>query len=103
MGEDASKEPENRIKVVSEPEAIPVYNCSVIISRLDNGQIHGQVANLDGIEVSAVTEREILQQIVTQFKTTIGKYVEAGQEIPWLDPPRAAAPDQVEKLIPVHL
>lgn len=108
MSEDSPKEPDSkqdelRVNVIGEGEAIPVYNCMVIISRLDNGEIHGQVANLDDIEATAKTEREILEKVVKTFKKTIGKYLEAKQPIPWLDSPMKPAKDQVERLIPVHL
>lgn len=99
---DESSQPP-RVNVITDGESVPVYNCAVIISRLDTGKIHGQVGNLDDIEVSASTEREVLQEIVKQFKRVIGKYIESKQPIPWIEPPRKPVKDQVERLIPVHL
>ena len=101
MQDPESQDP--RINVVGPAESIPVYNCPIIISRLDNGQLHGQVASLDGIESQATTEREVLEQIVSQFKKAIGRYLQAGVEIPWVDPARAPVSGQVERHIPVHL
>lgn len=94
---------QHRVKIVGEPESVLVFNCPVIISRLDTGEIHGQVANLDGIESTAATEREVLQTIVNQFKKEMGKYIKVKQEPPWLEKPRTPLPDQVERMIPVHL
>lgn len=92
-----------RVNVIGEGEAVPVYNCAVIVSRLNDGRIHGQVANLEGIEVTGSAEREILQEIIKQFKKEVGKYIEAKQPIPWVESPMKPAKDQVEKLIAVHL
>ena len=102
--EDSDEQPERpRVNIIGESEAVPVYNCAVIISRLESGKIHGQVANLEDIEVTAPAEREVLQEVIRLFKKEIGKYIEAKQPIPWVEPPKKPAKDQVEKLIAVHL
>lgn len=100
-GDEGDEKP--RVNVIGEGEAVPVYNCAVIVSRLDNGKIHGQVANLDGIEVTGSAEREVLQEIIKRFKKEVGKYIEAKQPIPWIESPMKPTKDQVENLIAVHL
>ncbi len=81
---------------------VPVFSCHVILTKVDDGQVSGRVANLDGIVVKGSSERDVLKAIVRQFKVVVQKYSDTSKEVPWLD---AAAPEvgEFERFIPVHL
>lgn len=82
--------------------AVPVFDCHVLLRETENG-FEARTANLDGISTRGPTEREALLQIVKLFKSTVEKYVRAGQAIPFRAEPHAPEPTEVERWIPVHL
>ncbi|HIF00676.1 MAG: hypothetical protein ABGZ53_29565 [Fuerstiella sp.] len=92
------------LPLISESDCnpVPVFSCHVILSKADDGQLSGRVANLDGIVVKGSSERDVLRAIVKQFKAAVQKYSASNEEIPWRDSPAPAA-DEFERFIPVHL
>lgn len=95
---------QDRVKIVSAPESIPVFNCSVLIGKSPaTGRWMARVANLADIRVETDSERSALQQIVTSFKEVVAKLHAAGEPIPWVKPEASAEPHEQQRLIPVHL
>ena len=83
---------------------VPVFNCIVIVSpRGPDGKVRARVANLPEIAAEGSSEREVLQQVVAEFKRIVGARHAAGQEIPWQDPPLRPEPAEQQRLIAVHL
>ena len=93
------------IRPLGPAEPIPVFNCQVLIGRLnkDPSQVRARVANLAGIEVVAESERTAMQQVVAAFKERVTRSRAESRPIPWLDPPQAAEPHEQTRLIAVHL
>ena len=92
-----------RFRALSAPESVPVFSCVVYISPARVGGVHARVANLYGIEATAANEREALAKVVPLFKQRIAELMGSGKEIPWLEPPAEIAPEEQERLVPVHL
>ncbi|GAA5507372.1 hypothetical protein [Novipirellula caenicola] len=82
---------------------VPTFGCVVYVSTLPDGRKKGRVANIEGIEQIAGSERELLQRIVPTFKKTVSDYLAAGESIPWVDPMPAIAADEQKRFLPVHL
>ena len=83
---------------------VPVFNCIVIVSPRDaKGMISAVAAELAGIAGRGKSEREALAQVVAQFKDLVSRRYAAGDEIPWLKPPLAPQPGEVQRFIAVHL
>ena len=96
----------NPLPLISANECspVPVVNCLVILSAPDeNGRRKGRVANLEGISTEGTSEREIMSSLMKAFKTCLQKFTEAGEVIPWIDPPESPGSGEVERFIPVHL
>lgn len=84
--------------------SVPVFNCHVYVGPAGSPErVRARVANLAGFEAEAPSEREALRQVSVAFKRALGEYTDAGQAIPWLDPPLAREPDEQERWLPVHL
>lgn len=81
---------------------VPAYGCVVLVRRCE-GQFHGRVANLSGIEATASDQRELLAAIVKQFKSVVAKHVAEGTEPAWVDPPLAKESEEQKLFLPVHL
>ncbi|MEQ9410164.1 MAG: hypothetical protein RIK87_20685 [Fuerstiella sp.] len=97
---------QNPLPLISEGDGqnVPVYSCHVILSRPDNtGRLSGRTANLAGISAEGTSERDVLTSIMKQFKAAVQRYAQSNQSIPFLDPPEAPGPGDVERFIPVHL
>ena len=94
-------DPLPRVKVVSAPESVPVYNCVIYVERTEKG-VQGTIANLADTVVTAPTERDVLQKAVTEFKQLIKKHHDDGSDVPVIDP---AEPGQgvIVRYVPVHL
>jgi hypothetical protein len=92
------------LPLISESDCnpVPVFSCHVILKKVDDGQLSGRVANLDGIVVNGSSERDVLKAIVRQFKAAVQKYTDTSKEVPWLDAPAPEA-GEFERFIPVHL
>lgn len=81
---------------------VPVFNCIVYVAA-DGGGVRLRVANLDGLEATAATEREALAKIVPAFKQKIADLTQSGDDIPWIDPPAPLEDGEQQRFIPVHL
>ena len=82
---------------------VPLYKCVVYVRKNEDGTVTGRVANLAGIESSGAAERDVLARITREFKAKMIEMSEAGQEIPWIDPPTPAEENEQVRSIPVHL
>lgn len=93
------------IRPLGPAESIPVYNCHVLVgpAPADASQVRARVANLEGIEVLAESERSALRQVVAAFKSQLTELAEKDQPIPWREPPLAIQPGEQARLIAVHL
>ena len=91
-----------RVSEHSAPVGVPVFTC--VIHVLDRaGGVTARVANLPDLNCEAATERDALSQLVTRFKQSIRGMAEEKAEIPWIEPPLAAADEERTRWIPVHL
>ena len=82
---------------------VPTFGCVVYVSKLDNGSTFARVANLEGISVTASSERESLSRLVPLFKKFVKEKLASGEVIPWLDPPPTPNVDEQRRFLPVHL
>jgi hypothetical protein len=83
---------------------VPVYDCHVLLSPPDRaGMIHARVSTLPEITASGRVEREVLQQIVRDFKAALVRYRSSGQPVPWAIQPDTPRPGESQRWIPVHL
>ena len=74
--------------------SVPVFSCLVYIHTKEDGTVIGRVANLAGIEASGASEPFVLRKVTQAFKSQILKLHEAGQEVPWIEPPEPAAENE---------
>ena len=96
----------NPLPLVSAHEIspIPTFSCHVILTPPQNGKpFQGRTANLEGIQVEAATERDVLMAIMERFRTEVRKHTESGQEIPFVDPPEEPGAGELVRFIPIHL
>lgn len=92
------------LPVVTPPQPLPVYNCRVIVSGPDEeGRLTGRVTTLPGIAASARTERELLMQLVGEFKQALLRYRAEGRPVPWNLHPEPPREGERQRWIPVHL
>jgi hypothetical protein len=91
-----------RINAVSDPISVPVFNCIVYISKEDQ-RVFGRIANLPDITFQGESEPDVLRQLVKEFKQRISTWLEAKDQIPWIEPPAAILANEQQRLIPVHL
>jgi hypothetical protein len=94
--------PKRSLPLESGEPPVPAFGCIVYYST-DGGCVRGRVANLDGIEVTASSQRELLGQIVAQFKAVVAKSLAEGGEPEWVDPPAAKRDGEQKLFLPVHL
>jgi hypothetical protein len=102
---DETKPPATPLNVsaASAPVPVPVFNCIVHVMQLPTGGVRARVANLSGLECEAPHERAALATLVKQFKQQVITLMQAGQPIPWIEPPQPAEPGEQQRFIPVHL
>ena len=81
---------------------VPAFTCLVYVREVD-GKVSARVANLEGIEAIADSERNVLAIVIPEFKKRIAGYVGEEKEIPWVDPPGPPRDDEQKRLVPVHL
>lgn len=81
---------------------VPVFSCHVYVVH-NAGAVRARVANLAGIEKTAADERTALLHVVAEFKQRMEALLQAGEPIPWLEPIARREPDELERLIAVHL
>ncbi|QEG37004.1 hypothetical protein [Bythopirellula goksoeyrii] len=82
---------------------VPVFVCLVYVHKNEDATVTGRVANLAGIEASGSSERDVLGKVMREFKSRVVKMFEAGQEIPWIDPPEPPQQNEQIRSIPMHL
>ena len=58
-----------------------------------------------GAKISAEgnTERDVLLQLTKRFKSIVQEFSQKQQSIPWIDPPEAPRPGEMQRFIPIHL
>jgi len=83
-------------------ESVPVFDCHVLLRETSTG-VTARTANLDGIEATGPTERDVLMAIVKTFKQTVQALRADGKPIPFREQPLTPEEDEVERWIPVHL
>lgn len=92
------------LPVLTPPQPIPVYDCRVIVCGPDGeGRLIGRVTTLPGLSASARTERELLTQLVEQFKQVLRQYRAEGRPVPWNPHPEPPREGERQRWIPVHL
>lgn len=82
---------------------VPVFSCIIYIRQNEDRTVTGRVANLAGLSSSGASERDVLSRLSREFKAQVLGLHQEGKEIPWVDPPTAAVPDERVRSIPVHL
>ncbi len=88
---------------ITNPDApVPAFTCLVYIANVD-GKITARVANLEGIEASGSSERDVLGKIVPAFKKRVAELISGGEAIPWIDPPEPPRGGEQKRIVPVHL
>jgi hypothetical protein len=93
-----------KVRFVGEAQAVPVFNCRVIVAPPnDAGLVVARAAELEGLSVSAQSQREALQKLVAAFKARMAEHVAKQEEIPWIRPGDKAQPGEQELFIAVHL
>ncbi len=95
------EESEHKITPIGKPEEVPVFDCTVLVSKID-GQYVARCATLPDVSATGASERAALQQIVAAFKAEVQKY-ETREAIPFLSPPLTASVDEEVRLLAVHL
>lgn len=91
-----------KVRLIGEPQSVPVFNCRVIVSR-NGSQFVARAAELAALSTSGESQREALQKLVAAFKAQMTSYVSAGQEIPWVKPGQQVQPGETELFVAVHL
>ena len=91
-----------KLDITNADPPVPAFTCLVYIANVD-GKIAARVANLEGIEASGSSERDVLGKIVPAFKQRVAELISEGEEIPWIDPPEPLNDGEQKRLVPVHL
>ena len=93
-----------RVRLIGDPQSVPVFNCRVIVSQRDaQGKIVARAAELADLSATGDTDREALQKLVAEFKAKMAAYVAAQEEIPWIRPGLSPGVGEREFFVPVHL
>jgi predicted RNase H-like HicB family nuclease len=92
-----------KVRLIGEPQSVPVFNCRVIVSRDRGGKFVARAAELADLSASGDSQREALQKLVAAFKAQMASYVSANQEIPWTKPGQQVQPGETELFVAVHL
>lgn len=104
QNEPSGNDPLGNEFVIGDSSApVPVYSCIVYLSADDGPGVRARVANLEGLECRAMSEREALNRIVAAFKQRISELLQSETPIPWVEPISAAEPGEKKRFIPVHL
>jgi len=96
-----SDETEHKVNHIGPAETVPVYDCPVLVSRVD-GKYVARSASLAGVSGEGATERAALQQIVAAFKAEVKKHPQGGT-IPFLQPQLQPSANEEVRLLAVHL
>ncbi|WP_286178065.1 hypothetical protein [Stieleria mannarensis] len=90
------------LPIGTDPASVPAFGCIVYFAR-EGDVFRGRVANLAGIEVTAASQRELLGQIVAQFKSAVSDCLGRGETPAWIDPPAEKQAGESKLFLPVHL
>lgn len=90
------------LPIESGEPTVPAFGCIVYLSH-QGDVIRGRVANLEGIQATASNQRELLGQIVAQFKSAVTSGMADGGTPNWIDPPAEKREDEKKVFLPVHL
>ena len=82
---------------------VPVFSCVVYLSHNSGPGVRARVANLEGLECRAATEREALSRIVAAFKRRVSEPMQNETPIPWVEPAAEMELEEQKRFIPVHL
>ena len=96
-------EPNPKVRLIGEPQTVPVFNCRVIVSRDSTGRCVARAAELADLATSGDSQREALQKLIPAFKSKMAAHVAAGEEIPWIKPGERPQPGETELFVAVHL
>ncbi|MEM9643825.1 MAG: hypothetical protein AAF989_02430 [Planctomycetota bacterium] len=99
---DPTLPPKSPLPIQGKPDT-PAFGCLVYVCKNETGGVHARVANLAGLEIDAASERDALGKLVPVFRSKVAALLEAGEEIPWLDPPSPKRDDEQKRFLPVHL
>ena len=103
MNQPESNQP-NSLNIAGEQRpVVPTFACLIYVAKTDDGKVKARVANLDGFELLAATERDALLRISKQFKSHVVQKTTDGETIAWIDPPPPPEEGEVVRSIPVHL
>jgi hypothetical protein len=92
------------VKQIGPPENVPVYSCVVYLSRAEKeNRVLCRCANLEGLAVTAETERGALKEIVRLFKEKVSSCEKEGMTVPLIDPPMAPEVNESIRYLAVHL
>ena len=94
--------PAGELPIESGEPPVPAFGCVVYFSR-DGNQFRGRAANLQGIEATASNQREMLGQIVAQFKSAVSQCLAEGGSPEWIDPPMEKREEETKLFLPIHL
>jgi hypothetical protein len=83
------------------PEASSVYDLSVFICLMGEGETRARAANLPLPEFRADTVREALQMVVEQARGLINECLARDRAIPWIDPPAIAEEKESRFVVPL--
>ncbi|MEM9588307.1 MAG: hypothetical protein AAGA03_13575 [Planctomycetota bacterium] len=86
----------------SDQPSVPSFQCIAYLRQLQDGGVSIRVANLDGLQCTAASERDALAKLIPKFKSKVQDYMQQGT-VPWIDPPSAKDADEARRIIPVHL
>ncbi len=92
----------SKLDIANSDSPVPAFTCLVYVANVD-GTITARVVNLDGIEASGSSERDVLGKIVPAFKKRVAELMSGGEEIPWIDPPEPPRAGEQKRIVPVHL
>lgn len=102
--EPSSNQDAHRVRHVSPPVEVPVYNCLALVTpRNAEGLVTARAANLAGVTAEGKSEREALAGLVAAFKGAVSAHRENGRPIPWAEPPEEPQPGDQQRFIAVHL
>lgn len=93
-----------QVRLIGEPQPVPVFNCRVIVAPRDAaGKVVARAAELADLSAVGDSDREALQKVVAAFKAKVAQHVAAGEEIPWARPGDTPQAGEREYFVAVHL
>lgn len=99
-----SDSPAPHVRLIGQPQSVPVFNCRIIVSpRTATGEVTARAAELPDLTAAGSSQREAIQKLVAAFKTRITEHVAKQEEVPWVLPGDTAQPGEQELFTAVHL